>query len=95
MQVERIFSYYTATKTVRRYGLDVSTVDAIIRIKFNGPKSLKDFKAIEYIPDFLKKHARSDDTSIPARRQRLYRGDNEDLSDDDNDIIEPSEYDGL
>ena len=79
---------------MRRYRLDVSTVDAIIRIKFNGPKRLKDFKAIEYIPDFLKAHARSDDTSIPARRQRLYRGDNEDLSDGEDDIIDPSGSDG-
>ena len=79
---------------MRRYRLDVSTVDAIIRIKFNGPKRLIDFDAISYIPSFLKNHARSDDDSIPAKRKRLYRGANEDLSDEEHDE-DPDDPDGL
>ena len=66
--MERVFSYYTQTKTLRRYSLDVSTVDALIRIRFNGPKSLQDFDTFRFVWEFLDSHSRSDDMSLCAHR---------------------------
>ena len=51
-------------KTVQRYSLDVSTVEALIRIKFNGPKDPRDFDAARYARKFiLQGHSRSNDES--------------------------------
>ena len=61
--MERIFSYYTQIKTARRYNLDVSTVDALIRIRFNGPSTVRDFDTLSYAWKFMDKHARADDSS--------------------------------
>ena len=51
-EVERMYSIDTHTKTPQRYSLAVSTVDAIVRVKFNGPKRLADFKPRKYIMKF-------------------------------------------
>ena len=60
-EVERIYSMYTHRKTPQRYSLAVNTVEAIVRTKFNGPKSLKDFEARKYAQKFLQDHSRADD----------------------------------
>ena len=73
--MERIFSYYTQIKTARRYNLDVSTVDALIRIRFNGPKSLTDLNTLKYAWKFVGTHARADDTSISISRSRAQHSD--------------------
>ena len=61
-EVERIYSMYTHTKTPQRYSLAVPTVEAIVRLKFNGPKRLKDFQPQRFVMDFLKEHSRADDS---------------------------------
>ena len=77
-EVERIYSMYTHTKTPQRYSLAVSTVDAIVRVKFNGPKRLSDFKAREYVMKFLREHSRADDAS----RRRTAKSEREETADD-------------
>ena len=70
MQVERIFSIYNNVKTVKRYSLDVSTVESIARIKFNGPKDLEDFDAAWYVKRFiLEGHSRTDDRTQRRRKR--------------------------
>ena len=87
--MERIFSYYTQIKTARRYNLDVSTVDALIRIRFNGPRSLTQFDTLAYAWKFLEKHARPDDSSKcmtrmkkskPQEETEPFFGDDDDAS---------------
>ena len=79
--MERIYSLYTNIKTVQRYNLDVSTVEAIIRIKFNGPKDPADFNAARYARKFiLSGHSRSDDET--RRGKKRVREEDESDSED-------------
>ena len=43
--------------------MDPVTVSDIIRLKFNGPKQLTYFNAYLYAREFIKTHARVDDSS--------------------------------
>ena len=57
-------------KTVKRYSLDVTTVEAIVRIKFNGPKDLEDFDAPRFVKNFiLEGHSRTDDSSSKRKKR--------------------------
>lgn len=78
-EVERIYSMYTHTKTPQRYSLEVATVEAIVRTKFNGPKKLRDFKAREYALNFLRDHSRADDET---RRRTCVRGETENITEE-------------
>ena len=70
LQVERIFSIYNNVKTVKRYSLDVSTVESIARIKFNGPKDLEDFDSAWYVKRFiLEGHSRTDDRTQRRKKR--------------------------
>lgn len=66
----------------------MSTVDAIIRLKFNGPKDIKEFKAIDYLPNFLKEHARSDDEVLSATKKKREYSENQDLEEADDNMEE-------
>ena len=69
-QVERIFSLYTNIKTVQRYSLDVLTVEALVRIKFNGPKDPAEFDAPRFARNFIRQgHSRANDESRRGRKR--------------------------
>ena len=50
--------------------MDIETVDALIRIRFNGPDSLQDFDTFRYAWEFLVTHSRVDDSSVCLHRSR-------------------------
>ena len=48
----------------------MSTVEALIRIKFNGPKDLKEFDAWKYVRKFIQDgHSRANDESRRGRKR--------------------------
>ena len=55
---------------MQRYNLDVGTVEALIRIKFNGPKDPRDFDAPRYARKFIVQgHSRADDESRRGKKR--------------------------
>lgn len=80
--MERVFSLYTNTKTVQRYNLNVETVDAIVRIKSNGPKSPGQFDVHHFVGKFIiSGHSRSNDATRGTRKRKRADDSGSDMSD--------------
>ena len=86
-EVERIYSMYTHTKTPQRYSLDVSTVEAIVRVRFNGPKKLEDFHPTKYAKRFIAEHSRADDEYRRATWKKRGRDEDEIGSSETTEIV--------
>lgn len=71
---ERSFSIMSHIRTSRRSRLASSTLDALMRIRINGPDSLNSFNALKYTKLWIKKHKRTDEddkgTSTIAKKKR-------------------------
>lgn len=77
---ERGFSIMNHIKNKRRGSLNSEHLDAIMRIRINGPSNIEKFSAMKYAKAWIDdNHMRTDDPADQKRRSNdLDEGDNED-----------------
>lgn len=60
-EAERGFSIMNHIRTSRRSLLQPTTLDALMRVRINGPDQIEQFKAYKYTKAWMKNHLRTDD----------------------------------
>lgn len=69
---ERGFSIMNHMRTSRRARLEGTSLDALMRIRINGPDVIEQFKAAKYAKSWIKEHLRTDD---PAQQRKKHKNE--------------------
>lgn len=69
-------------RSSRRASLEPSTIDALMRIRINGPDEMEQFKAYKYAKAWIKNHLRTDDPQHRTKKKATNRIVDESVNDD-------------